>query len=94
MDAKEKTCANPQCQCKHPATKQYWPLDKSEADGFSIYCHDCNRDRSSAHYCNHRFDILEARYKAYHDPDQHDAKKAYFAQKRREYRAAQREAVG
>lgn len=89
-----KTCSNPQCECKHPPTKEFWPLDKSEPDGFSIYCKVCNTDRTLTHYYNHQMDILEARYQAYHDPDKHEKTKAYFAKKRREYRAAQREAAG
>lgn len=53
-------------------------------------CAECRKDSSSIYYNNNRDAILEARYQAYHDPATHEAKKAYFAAKRREYRAAKR----
>lgn len=55
-------------------------------------CKACRSDSDSIWYTNNRDEILEARYQDYHDPDKHEAKKAYFAEYRRKERAAKRAA--
>ena len=59
-------------------------------DGIEQPCKECRKDVSSQHYYNHQLEILESRRQAYYDA--HESRKAYFRDKRREYRAQQRAA--
>ena len=68
-----------------------------DESGFYVYdgvveqpCIECRKDESSKHYYNHQLEILEKRRQAYYD--NHESRKAYFRDKRREYREAQRAA--
>lgn len=59
-------------------------------DGVEQPCKECRKDAKSTYYYNHQLEILEAQRKAYYDD--HESRKAYFRDKRREYRAQQRAA--
>lgn len=81
------------CGCPFPRTEEYYSKDASSPDGFNRRCKYCESDRVSKHYYSKQFEILEKRYRDYHDPKKIDGKRAYFAKKRREYRERDRAAA-
>lgn len=85
------TCST--CGCEYPRTDEYFNRHPQTVDGLRPDCKWCDRDDASKAYYNNQMQILDKRYQDYHDPANIEAKRAYFAQKRREYRARQREAL-
>lgn len=84
-----KTCSG--CDANPERTPENFSYDKNSPDGLFHRCKICEADRVNRHYYDNQLHILDKRYQEYHDPEKHDAKKAYFADKRRAYRAKQRE---
>lgn len=85
----KNTCSG--CDANPARTPDNFALDRNSPDGLFHRCKVCEADRLNIHYYNNQSAILEKRYQEYHDNA--DEKRAYFAQKRREYRAREREQV-
>lgn len=89
----EKTCSECGCTFYGDDIRENFNRHPQTDDGLRPDCKVCQGNGFSIYYLNNRADLLERRWQNYHDPQKHEANKAYFAQKARERRARLREQV-
>mgnify|MGYP000272947279 FL=1 len=87
----EKTCSVCACTFYDDDVRANFNAHPQTADGLRPDCKTCQAIDNDIYYDRNRFAILDKRYEDYHANI--EEKRAYFAQKARERRTRQRDAL-